>query len=155
MPRPDWIDNPSIQPDDIIWHGVPERQIETEPDGTQRPRTGSFMDREPSINVAKLAPSPQFVIDKASKLGVKWRLWAMKAGDVRALDLWLDCDPEPADSEKGIPADPSHGVILRSDAPGKQYLKQSQAKRLCRIGYWEDEGPPDAADTPTPEDSLS
>jgi hypothetical protein len=143
MPRPDWIDNPSIQPDDILWHGVPDpRQIETDSDGKLRPTTGAFMDREPSINIARLAPSAAWVVVKGQKRGVTWRLWAMKASDVRGLGLWLDEDPEPADPEHDLPADPSHGVILRSDAPGTKYLKQSQAKRLTRLGYWEDEGPP-------------
>jgi hypothetical protein len=58
----------------------------------------------------------------------------MRVGDVRALNLWVDSDPEPAD--------PSHCVIVRDDAPGTKYLKERQTKKLTQIGYWQDTGPP-------------
>ena len=134
MPRPNWIDDPAILDDAIVWHGVPSRQIVSDPaTGLQRPSPGTFSDREPSINLASLTTAAA-VIQKGQSQGVQWRLWEMRVGHVRALHLWVDSDPQLDD--------PSHCVIIRDDAPGTKYLKESQTKKLTQIGYWQDVGPP-------------
>ena len=129
MPDPEWIDDASVPDQSVLWRGVsPELQ---EIDGlTNRliPREGAFRTQKVSMNI-----KAETTVAAMQAKGSMWRLWALRAKQIRDAGCIIVRDPEPDD--------PSHVLGLRADAPGNR-LSGGMATRLRRNGYWEDEGPP-------------
>lgn len=122
MPRPDWVDDPSVPDHTPLWRGVTPDQIR--PDGTAS--SAAFYTTELSVSIGN-DTATDAVIAKGRQQGVDWRLYEFTAGQARALGCIVERDPTPDD--------PAHAVVVRKDSPGKR-IAEGAAKKLARQGHW-------------------
>jgi hypothetical protein len=130
LPRPDWIDDPSIPAAAALWRGIVPDQIKLDDVGVERPQSGALVTHELSVSVAA-ETTFQEMMRRAPPAG--WRLWEFTAGAARAAGCMVDRDP--------LEDDPSHAVVLNPAGPGQKRLTGGQATRLQRNGRWADMPP--------------
>ena len=125
MPRPDWIDNPSIPSDAALWRGVIPSQLTFDTEGHEIPQSGAFRNKEMSVNIAAETTIAD-MMRKAPAVG--WRLWEFTAGVARAAGCIVDRDP--------LEDDPGHSVVLSLEDPGERALTPRQAYEIRGHGHW-------------------
>lgn len=127
MPRPNWLDDPSIPDGAKLWRGVVPSQISHDTDGREIASEGALRTYEASVNIGDETTVDE-VLQKGRARGATWRLWEFTAGQARGLGCIIDRDREPDD--------PSHAVVLNADSPGQKRLTGRQANTLRRTGRW-------------------
>jgi hypothetical protein len=138
MPRPNWIDDPSISNDDDLWRGVEQKDVK-EVEGKYVPSTGSFVTTEMSVSIVA-ETTQQLILAKGTANGHQWRLWEFPVVAARTPGCLVDRDPINAQDD---PAknDPAHAVVVHPQLvtnPRKR-LTLGQAKSMVNAGRWADE----------------
>jgi hypothetical protein len=138
MPRPNWINDPTIPSDGHLWRGISTNTIK-EVEGRLMPSTGSFITFDLSVSIAAETTQHR-VIAKGAAHGYEWRLWEFPTIVPRTAGCYVDRDPILGQPDPARD-DPAHAVVVHPDIiiNPKKRITPTQAKAMVDAGRWSDE----------------
>ncbi len=138
MPRPNWIDDPSIPNEATLWRGVEPKDIK-DLGGKYVPSTGSFVTTEMSVSIAA-ETKQELVLKRGAAYGYEWRLWEFPVRSARDPGCHVDRDAING-QEDPAKNDSAHAVVVHPElvTNPKKRLTLGQAKSMVSAGEWADE----------------
>jgi hypothetical protein len=137
MPRPNWIDDPTIPGAAPLWRGVSSPGDIKDIAGRKVPSTSALITNEMSVSIGT-ETTQEAVLRKGQARGYMWRLWEFRTQLARNAGCLVDRDPITGQADPDM-NDLAHAQVLHPDAPGKKRITPGQAKKLIEGGCWADE----------------